>query len=244
MSWARSWPSTKRFTLVPPDNPQQNTRSSVFTQPRPIANVTTQRPPARATQVGTRRAKEFGPILAFPVAAARLLEVGRPSSDQWERLPRGHRKTLRRALISAGVRRRFGDLTQAQVSCRRRAILVRSSVWAHDRRRRWPGRAVLAPRGRSLASRTLCRSSAARRAEGLQCVPGPRGPDERMQGAPPMNILLFSMPDSFEHMPTIAIRMPNGALTSLAGNVDPHHRLAAADLLLVQNRSERPSSGS
>jgi hypothetical protein len=30
--------------------------------------------------------------------------------------------------------------------------------------------------------------------------------------------------------------MPNGALTSLAGNVDPHHRVAAADLLLVQNR--------
>ncbi len=51
-----------------------------------------------------------------------------------------------------------------------------------------------------------------------------------------MNILLFSMPDSFEHMPTIAVRMPNGALTSLAGNVDPDHRVAAADLLLVQNR--------
>src|SRR5271163_5100973 len=51
-----------------------------------------------------------------------------------------------------------------------------------------------------------------------------------------MNILLFSMPDSLEHMPTIAVRMPNGALTSLAGNVDPHHRVAAADLLLVQNR--------
>src|SRR5437763_13745151 len=51
-----------------------------------------------------------------------------------------------------------------------------------------------------------------------------------------MNILLFSMPDSFEHMPTVAIRMPNGALTSLAGNLDPHHRVAAADLLLVQNR--------
>ena len=51
-----------------------------------------------------------------------------------------------------------------------------------------------------------------------------------------MHILLFSMPDSFEHMPTIAIRMPNGALTSLAGNVDPHHRVAVADLLLVQNR--------
>ena len=51
-----------------------------------------------------------------------------------------------------------------------------------------------------------------------------------------MNILLFSMPNSFEHMPPIAIRMPNGALTSLAGNVDPHHRVAAADLLLVQDR--------
>jgi radical SAM superfamily enzyme YgiQ (UPF0313 family) len=51
-----------------------------------------------------------------------------------------------------------------------------------------------------------------------------------------MNILLFSMPDSFEHMPTIAVRMPNGALTSLAGNVDPHHRVAVADLLLVQDR--------
>ena len=51
-----------------------------------------------------------------------------------------------------------------------------------------------------------------------------------------MNILLLSMPDSFEHMPTVAIRMPNGALTSLAGNVDPHHRVAVADLVLVQNR--------
>ena len=50
-----------------------------------------------------------------------------------------------------------------------------------------------------------------------------------------MNILLLSMPDSFEHMPTIGIRMPNGALSSLAGNVDPHHRVAVADLLLVQH---------
>jgi anaerobic magnesium-protoporphyrin IX monomethyl ester cyclase len=50
-----------------------------------------------------------------------------------------------------------------------------------------------------------------------------------------MNILLLSMPDSFEHMPTVAIRMPNGALTSLAGNVEPHHRVAVADLILVQN---------
>jgi radical SAM superfamily enzyme YgiQ (UPF0313 family) len=49
-----------------------------------------------------------------------------------------------------------------------------------------------------------------------------------------MNILLLSMPDSFEHMPTLAIRMPNGALTSLAGNVDPHHKVAVADLILCQ----------
>jgi anaerobic magnesium-protoporphyrin IX monomethyl ester cyclase len=51
-----------------------------------------------------------------------------------------------------------------------------------------------------------------------------------------MNILLLSMPDSFEHMPSIAIRMPNGALTSLAGNVDSHHKVAVADLVLVQDR--------
>ena len=49
-----------------------------------------------------------------------------------------------------------------------------------------------------------------------------------------MNILLLSMPDSFEHMPTVAIRMPNGALTSLAGNVDQNHRVAVADLVLCQ----------
>jgi radical SAM superfamily enzyme YgiQ (UPF0313 family) len=51
-----------------------------------------------------------------------------------------------------------------------------------------------------------------------------------------MNMLLLSMPDSFEHMPAVAIRMPNGALTSLAGNVDPHHRVAVADLVLAQRR--------
>jgi len=44
------------------------------------------------------------------------------------------------------------------------------------------------------------------------------------------------MPDSFEHMPSIAIRMPNGGITSLAGNVDPQHRVAVADLILVQGR--------
>ena len=51
-----------------------------------------------------------------------------------------------------------------------------------------------------------------------------------------MNILLLSMPDSFEHMPEIVIRMPNGALTSLAGNIDTHHKTAVADLILVQRK--------
>jgi radical SAM superfamily enzyme YgiQ (UPF0313 family) len=51
-----------------------------------------------------------------------------------------------------------------------------------------------------------------------------------------MNILLLSMPDSFEHMPAIVIRMPNGALSSLAGNLDPQHRVAVADLILAQKQ--------
>jgi radical SAM superfamily enzyme YgiQ (UPF0313 family) len=49
-----------------------------------------------------------------------------------------------------------------------------------------------------------------------------------------MNVLLLSMPDSFEHTPSLAMRMPNGALGSIAGNIDPHHRVAVADLVLVQ----------
>ena len=49
-----------------------------------------------------------------------------------------------------------------------------------------------------------------------------------------MNVLLFSMPDSFEHTPSLTMRMPNGALASLAGNVDPHHQVAVADLILAQ----------
>jgi radical SAM superfamily enzyme YgiQ (UPF0313 family) len=43
------------------------------------------------------------------------------------------------------------------------------------------------------------------------------------------------MPDSSEHTPTVAVRMPNGALGSLAGNVDRHHQVAIADLVLVQS---------
>src|SRR3954467_14138896 len=48
-----------------------------------------------------------------------------------------------------------------------------------------------------------------------------------------MRVLLLSMPDAFEHTPAVAIRMPNGGLASLAGNVDPHHEVAIADLVLV-----------
>ena len=55
-----------------------------------------------------------------------------------------------------------------------------------------------------------------------------------------MRVLLLSMPDSFEHTPPVAMRMPNGALASLAGNVDPHHRVAIADLILA--RSDVPGT--
>ena len=51
-----------------------------------------------------------------------------------------------------------------------------------------------------------------------------------------MKVLLLSMPDYFEHMAPVAIRMPNGALTSLAGNVDDHHRIAVADLILCHRQ--------
>jgi anaerobic magnesium-protoporphyrin IX monomethyl ester cyclase len=44
------------------------------------------------------------------------------------------------------------------------------------------------------------------------------------------------MPDSFEHTPSLTMRMPNGALASIAGNVDAHHDVAIADLVLVQDR--------
>jgi anaerobic magnesium-protoporphyrin IX monomethyl ester cyclase len=49
-----------------------------------------------------------------------------------------------------------------------------------------------------------------------------------------VRVLLLSMPDSFEHMPPVAVRMPNGALASLAGNVDEHHEVAVADLILAR----------
>jgi radical SAM superfamily enzyme YgiQ (UPF0313 family) len=49
-----------------------------------------------------------------------------------------------------------------------------------------------------------------------------------------MRILLLSMPDSFEHTPSLTMRFPNGGLASIAGNVDGHHEVAIADLVLAQ----------
>ena len=43
------------------------------------------------------------------------------------------------------------------------------------------------------------------------------------------------MPDSFEHTPALTMRMPNGALGSLAGNVGAGHTVSIADLILVQD---------
>src|SRR6478752_10066399 len=51
-----------------------------------------------------------------------------------------------------------------------------------------------------------------------------------------MRVLLLSMPDSFEHTPALTMRIPNGALASLAGNAGPGHEVAVADLILVQDR--------
>ena len=52
-----------------------------------------------------------------------------------------------------------------------------------------------------------------------------------------MRVLLLSMPDSFEHTPALTMRMPNGALASLAGNVGSAIiEVAIADLILVQDR--------
>src|SRR5215467_1852957 len=58
-----------------------------------------------------------------------------------------------------------------------------------------------------------------------------------------MKVLLLSMPDYFEHMPPVAVRMPNGALCSLAGNIDSHHRVAVADLILASDRVRQTVTG-
>ena len=47
------------------------------------------------------------------------------------------------------------------------------------------------------------------------------------------------MPDSFEHTPSLTMRMPNGGLASIAGNVDRHHHVAVADLILAQRAVRR-----
>ena len=58
-----------------------------------------------------------------------------------------------------------------------------------------------------------------------------------------MNMRRFSMPDSFEHTLTLTMRMPNGALASLAGTVDAHHQVAVADLERASVTSWEPSAG-
>jgi anaerobic magnesium-protoporphyrin IX monomethyl ester cyclase len=58
-----------------------------------------------------------------------------------------------------------------------------------------------------------------------------------------VNVLLLSMPDAFEHMPPVAVRMPNGALASLAGNIDAHHSVAIADLILAQSHVRQTVEG-
>ena len=42
-----------------------------------------------------------------------------------------------------------------------------------------------------------------------------------------MNVFLLSVPDYFEHMPPVAVRMPNGALTSIAGSGTPSRNITA-----------------
>jgi anaerobic magnesium-protoporphyrin IX monomethyl ester cyclase len=51
-----------------------------------------------------------------------------------------------------------------------------------------------------------------------------------------VNVLLLAMPDSFEHTAPVAICIPNAAIASLAGNVEPRHRVAVADLVLARGR--------
>src|SRR5882724_3905077 len=98
------------------------------------------------------------------------------------------------------------------------------------------GRAAPSSRLAGTASRRGSSAGRGRREGRRDCnASGPSRPGRTNAGGAPMNILLFSMPDSFEHMPPIAVRMPNGALTSLAGNVDPEHSVTVADLILAQD---------
>lgn len=54
-----------------------------------------------------------------------------------------------------------------------------------------------------------------------------------------MNILLLSTPNSFKHMPTVAIRIPNATFTSLAGNIDPHQIFARYRAIRLDEREYR-----
>ena len=60
-----------------------------------------------------------------------------------------------------------------------------------------------------------------------------------------MKVLLFSMPDSFEHTPSLTMRMPNGALTSLAGSRQRHGDTLTNELVInLHGRRSASSLGS
>ena len=85
----------------------------------------------------------------------------------------------------------------------------------------------------------LCCTFEAAQAKGEGVAMRPdRGPDERMQGGALMNILLFSMPDSFEHMATIEKHgKAITARTAVAGQVGSVFQ--AAGIALPPNLHER-----
>src|SRR5664279_4221830 len=95
-------------------------------------------------------------------------------------------------------------------------------------------RTSLAPAAKPAAHGSA--QSAAQRDFGVPFIHSGRcGVPENIRRSCAVKVLLLAMPDSSEHMPTVAVRMPNGGLTSLAGNVDSHHKVAVADLILVQD---------
>src|SRR5262249_41641921 len=110
----------------------------------------------------------------------------------------------------------------------------------HAAHRRRPARSVrlFAATLREAAHRGLFAQHGAKGAAGLHAGLRRRGAPRRRassSAAHQMKILLLSMPDSFEHTPAMTMRMPNGALASLAGNVGPGHDVSVADLILVQS---------
>ena len=57
-----------------------------------------------------------------------------------------------------------------------------------------------------------------------------------------MNVLLFSMPSFVRAHAVLCNAVSDGALASLAGNVDAHHDVAVADLVWSSMPCRRPSA--